>query len=76
MAARAMAAAVLRPIGSVKTRLRAGAGSCFLRAQARDCLLEHRVFADDVEKLFGRAHSAARPKARPAPSGQDDGVSF
>src|SRR5216684_843249 len=38
---------------------------------ARHGLLEHRPVADDVEKLFWRAGSAARPEPRPAPSGEN-----
>src|SRR5229473_3261327 len=38
---------------------------------ARHGLLEHRPVADDVEKLFRRARSAARPEPRPAPSGEN-----
>src|SRR5580692_9328837 len=46
------------------------------RAQPSDGLLKHRIFADDIEKLFRRASAAARPEARAASSGENDGVSL
>src|SRR5208283_1539275 len=37
-------------------------------------LLQHGGFAHDVEQLLWRACAAARPKARAASPGEDDGV--
>ena len=42
--------------------------------QTRDGLLQHGVFADDIEELLGRARAAARPEAGAAASGENDGV--
>ena len=44
------------------------------RRKARDGLLEHGLLADDIEQLLRRARAAARPEARAAASGEDDGV--
>ncbi len=41
------------------------------RFQTRHGLLEHRVLADDVQKLFWRARPAARPEPRSAPPGEN-----
>src|SRR5579859_215119 len=45
------------------------------RTQPRDRLLEHRVFAHNVEQLLRRSRTATRPKPRPAPSGQNHHMS-
>jgi hypothetical protein len=42
--------------------------------QARDRLLQHRVLADDIQELFGRACAAAWPETRAASSGEDHSV--
>src|SRR5882757_2416382 len=44
------------------------------RPKARDGLLEHRLLANNVQKLFRRACAAARPETRAAASSEDDGV--
>src|SRR5438132_8785297 len=44
------------------------------RTKARDSLLEHRLLADNIQKLFGCACAAAWPETRAAASGEDHGV--
>ena len=44
------------------------------RTQPRDGLLQHSFFANDIKKLLRRAHAAARPEPRPAPSRKNNGV--
>ena len=45
------------------------------RREALDGLFEHGLAADDIEQLLWRARAAARPEARAASSGENDGVS-
>ena len=44
------------------------------RPQPRDGLLQHGLFADDVQKLLRRARAAPRPEPRPPPPRKNNGV--
>ena len=44
------------------------------RLKARDRVLDHRPFAEDMEKLLGRSLTALRPESRSNPTGHDYGV--
>ncbi len=44
---------------------------CDERTKTRNGLLQHCLFADDVEELLWSARAAARPEARAAATGKD-----